>query len=58
MSNDDFGAAFGSKKIVIEPTAEMRQNATALFQMKQAWIDAGFTETQAMQLVLAIIAKG
>jgi len=40
----------------IEPSAAHRTAASELFQMKMAYVQAGFTELEAMQLICAILA--
>jgi hypothetical protein len=39
----------------IEPPADLRNAAIAQYQMYIAYIDAGFTEKQALSLIRAII---
>ena len=42
----------------VEPNYDLRQMATQAFEMYTAWIDAGFTETQALQLVAIVMTAG
>jgi hypothetical protein len=41
---------------MIEPSADIRMMATSMFQLYMAYQQAGFTETQAMDLVKTQIA--
>lgn len=38
----------------IEPRSDFRQAATAAYELYVSMIDAGFTETQAMRVVIAV----
>lgn len=40
----------------MEPTADMRNEAVMHFQIFTAWVDAGFTEEQAMRLLGQFLA--
>lgn len=55
MSNDDF---FGSGKPPVEPNADLRNGMAGIFEMYTGALGAGFNPVQAMQVVLAFIAKG
>lgn len=39
----------------VEPPADLRQMADAQFQMYQAWMDAGFSDNQALVLLRAVV---
>ena len=41
----------------VEPPADLRQSAVAMHQMFIAYVDAGFTETQALELVKQFIPR-
>ena len=41
----------------IEPSSDLRQAATVARQLFIAMVDAGFTETQAMQAVIAVLSR-
>ena len=43
--------------MIIEPSAEHREVATAQYQMYLAYIQAGFTEQQALRLMCAMIRR-
>jgi hypothetical protein len=58
MSNDDLGNLFGRGSIPVEPNADLRAGAKSMFELRQAWIDAGFSEAEAMRMLVAVIAKG
>lgn len=55
--NSSFESLFGGKA-PIEPNAEMRSGAGILFEFYTANLEAGFTPVQAMQVLIAYIAKG
>lgn len=40
----------------VEPPAEIRQMATMQFQLFQAHVDAGFSESQALQILGVMIS--
>ena len=42
----------------VEPPADMREMALIHFQVFRACVDAGFTEDQALQLMIGVIARG
>jgi len=42
----------------MEPRSDFRQAAAAAREVFVAMVDAGFTEAQAMQVVLAILTRG
>jgi hypothetical protein len=58
MTDNNFSDIFGTEKIVVEPTADQRDGAIQMYQLRQAWIDAGFTPAEAMQLLISAITKG
>jgi len=41
----------------IEPRSDLRQAAMATRELFIAMLDAGFTETQAMQVVIAVLTR-
>lgn len=43
------------RKAKVEPTARQRQGAAQIFQMFRSYVDAGFTEEQAMSLIGDVI---
>lgn len=49
---------FGNSAIPIEPNADMREAAHAIRQVFIAYTQAGFSEVQAMQLVLEVLRQG
>jgi hypothetical protein len=42
----------------IEPRSDFRQAASVARELFIAMIDAGFTEAEAMQVVIAVLTKG
>ncbi len=42
----------------IEPRSDFRQAAAVAHELFVSMVDAGFTETQAMQVVVAILTRG
>ena len=42
----------------VEPNHDLRQMAMGSFELYTAWIDAGFTEEQALQLVAIVMTAG
>lgn len=50
--------SFGISAIVVEPTAEMREAGLVMRQMFVGYTQAGFSEVQAMQLILQLMSNG
>jgi hypothetical protein len=42
----------------IEPRSDFRQGASVAYELYVAMIDAGFTEAQAMQVVISVLVNG
>lgn len=42
----------------IEPRSDFRQAAQMAYELYAAMVDAGFTKPEAMQVVIALLAKG
>lgn len=58
MANDDnFGSLFGTGSVPVEPNADLRAGAKSQFELRQSWIDAGFSEAEAMRLLIAVITS-
>ena len=53
--NELFGALASARR---EPSAELKALAANLHEVFRAYVDAGFTEPQAMQLVIAMATHG
>jgi ABC-type iron transport system FetAB permease component len=56
-ANDDFDGLFDGVAPV-EPNALTREGAASLFELYTGLVNAGFNPVQAIQLVIAFIAKG
>lgn len=57
LSYDDL-MGLPRKAAKVEPSAEMREAARGMMEVFTAVREAGFTEAQAMQIVLGMIAGG